>query len=555
MHKEHLQRIKDGVSNVFTLANLSSWISRNTYLEGRPLSYKGREYQIDVIDDPAKTLFVNKCAQVGLSEVFARWALATVTTQKNFTTIYTFPAATDAEMFTKARLDPVIKSSKAIIHELSKSVNSVELKQFGVNSFLYVKGTFSETGALSVPADLLIHDEYDRSDMGNIAAYVSRLQMKPTKMKRVFSTPTIAKYGIDLECQTAKRKRQLWKCSHCNHYFLPSYHHDVIIPEYTGDKREITKHSIKDLRWREARLLCPKCGGLPDSHLSNREWVIENNAEAYDAVAYYITPFCAPMFLSMPYLVEASTKFAKWSEFCNQALGETAVDAVDTLTESDVRAAHTPSDLSSSDMHFMGCDMGVNCHITIGREAGGLLLVVHREKVFYTNFEARRRELCAKYRILVSVHDLYPYTDIITRVVNFDPNAYGAVYTEKKTTEIYTIREQEEAPEYGKLNVRAAMINRNVAFDQLMSEFKQKKIVIYDLDDEFVYQCMDMKRVPKFNRQENLHYVWEKTQGNDHYFHSLLYLYVATKLRGTAGAWSNEGAVALVTAFRVIQRA
>lgn len=554
MHNEHLQRIKDGISNAYTLANLSSWIAKNTTLEGRPLSYKGREYQIDVIDDPALTLYVNKCAQVGLSEIFARWGLATVTTQKNFTTIYTFPASTDAELFAKARLDPVIKGSKAIVREMSRTVNSVELKQFGSNSFLYMRGTFSETGALSVPADLIIHDEYDRSDMANVAAYVSRLQMKPTKMRRIFSTPTIAKYGIDLECQTARRKKQLWKCNHCNHHFLPTYHHDVVIPGYTGEKREINKMNLKDIAWRDAKLLCPKCGKIPDSGLVNREWVIENPSEAFEAVAYYITPFCAPMFLSMPYLVEASTKFNKWSEFCNQALGETATDTVEMLTESDVRGSHTPNDISSSDMHFMGCDMGIHCHITIGRVSQGLLLVVYREKVFYTKFEERRRELCAKYRVLVSVHDMFPYTDIITRIVNFDPSAYGAVYVEKKTTETYTVKDQEEKPEEGKLNVRAVMVNRNVAFDELMGLFKSKQIVIYALDDEFVIHCMDMKRVPKFTKQEDLRYVWEKTQGNDHYFHSLLYLHIATKLRATAGAWSNEGAVALVTAFKPVYR-
>lgn len=554
MHNEHLQRLKDSLSNAYTLANLSTWLEKNTSLESKPLSYIGREYQRDVIDDPAKTLYVIKCAQVGLSEIFARWALATVSTQENFTTIYTFPAATDAELFSKARLDPVIKSSKAIMHRLSRKVDSVELKQFGANSFLYTRGTYSETGALSVPADLVIHDEYDRSDMGNVAAYVSRLQMKPTKMRRIFSTPTVAKYGIDAECATAKRKRQLWKCSHCNHFFLPSYHNDIVIPGYSGEKREITKHNLKDYRWREAKLLCPKCGEVPENSIEHRHWVIENPMEAYDARAYYISPFCAPKFISAPYLIEASTKFNKWSEFCNQALGETSEESTDSLTEADIRSSTTSADLNSSELHMMGCDMGLHCHIMIGRVSNGLLLVVHREKVFYTSFEEKRRELCAKYRVLVSVHDLYPYTDIITRITNFDSNAFGAIYVEKKTTETHTIKEQEENAEEGRLNVRSAMINRNIAFDELMSEFKLKRVVVKDVDEEFVTQLRDMKRIQKFNKQQALYYAWEKTQGFDHWHHSLLYLYIATKLRGTAGAWSNPGAIPLVTSFYPVVR-
>lgn len=548
MIEDHLARLRDGVSNVYTLANLSGWLAKNTKYDNKPLNYKGREYQPLVIDDQAKTLYVVKCAQVGLSEIFARWALATVTTQENFTTIYTFPAATDAELFSKARLEPIIQNSKAIRHSISKSVNSVELKQFGTNSFLYTRGTFSETGALSVPADLLIHDEYDRSDMDNIAAYVSRLQAKPTKMRRVFSTPTVAKYGIDAEAQSARRKKQLWKCNHCNHVFLPSYHTDVHIPGFEGSKREINKHNLKDIRWKEAKLLCPNCKRVPDSGIENREWVVENQMEMFEAVAIFISPFCAPSFITPSYLVEASTKFNKWSEFCNQALGETSEDSTEALTESDIRSSAVQGDLSSTNVHFMGCDMGLTCHISIGRIAEGALLLVHREKVFYTEFEARRRELCVKYSIVVSVHDMFPYTDMVTRITAFDPNAYGAMYVTRKTTEAYTVKDQEENPESGKLNVRSLMINRNIAFDELMAMFKRKQIVIANLDEEYVAHLRDMKRIQKFDNHQQVYYAWEKTQGNDHYHHSLLYLMLALRLRGTAEAWST-GDLSLVTSF------
>jgi hypothetical protein len=532
---------------------LSEWIAKNTFHENKKFSYKHREYQALIIDDPVKTMYVVKCAQVGLSEIFARWILATVATQDNFTAIYTFPAATDAELFTKSRLMPIIASSKAIQHSISKVVNSVDLKQFGQNSFLYTRGTYSETGALSVPADLIVHDEYDRSDMGNISAYVSRLQAKPTKMRRIFSTPTVAKYGIDLESRTSKRKKQIWTCSKCNHKFLPSYHEHVVIPGYYEEKRLLNKSNIGQSRWREAKLLCPKCGREPSQELKYREWVVENPTESYDSLTYFISPFCAPAFITPSYLVNASTEFAKWSEFVNQALGETAEDSEDTLTEEDIRGALLQGDLTSSDLHFMGVDLGLMCHITVGRISEGKLLVVHRESVFYTSLESKRVELCLRFNVLVSVHDLFPYTDIVTRVVNADPNAFGAIYVEKKSTETHTIKDQVADAEEGKLNVRSAMINRNIAFDELMAEFKAKRIVVQSgpKDDEFVSHLRSMKRIQKFTKTQEMKYVWEKTDGIDHYHHSLLYLYVATKLRGVAGVWSTPGAVPFVSAFRM----
>lgn len=549
MIAEHLARVRESVANTYTMANLSEWISNNTKHEGRRFSYVGREYQADIIDDPAKTLLVVKCAQVGLSEIFARWSLASVVTQENFTTIYTFPASTDAELFSKSRLAPIIESSKAVKHSMSRTVNSVDLKQFGTNSFLYTRGTYSETGALSVPADLIIHDEYDRSDMANVSAYVSRLQAKPTKMRRIFSTPTVAKYGIDAECRTARRKVQVWTCSHCNHKFVPNYHDNVVIPGFVGKKQEINKLNLDSTRWKEAKLLCPRCGSTPEIDLKFREWVVENNDAKFDTVSYNVSPFCAPSFITPTYLVKVSTEFGKWSEFCNQALGETAEDAQESLVESEIRAMHLPNKMDSTDIHFMGCDMGLTCHIMIGRRVQGKLIVVHREKVYYTAFEERRRELCSQYRVITSVHDMYPYTDIVTRITEFDPNAFGAVYVVKKSTESHYIKEQEEKPEEGKLNVRSAMINRDVALDELMSEIKAKNVLIHAVDDELVGQLLDMKRIQKFDKSNVMRYSWEKTAGIDHYHHTLLYLYIASKLRATAGAWSTLGAVPFVSSF------
>lgn len=550
MIKDHLARIREKLDSIYSLSNLSTWIEKNTTITGHPYSYKDREYQRDVIDNPAKTLIVVKCAQVGLSEIFARWSLAAVSTQDNFTIITTFPNATDAEMFSKSRLEPIITASKALKSTISSTINSVELRKFGENSFIYTRGTKSETGALSVPADLLLHDEYDRSDMDNISAYVSRLQAKPTKMRRLFSTPTVAKYGIDAEANTARRYRQVWKCNHCNHSFLPTYEADIKIPGYDGEKKHITKQVLKDLDYKSAVLLCPSCGRIPSSSIEHRQWVLENPQDNYEAVAYFITPFCAPAFLTPAYLVKASTEFKKWSEFKNQALGETEEDAEETLTRSNIESCAVHGDLHSGEVHYMGADMGLVCHIVIGRRHEGKFLIVHKERVAYTEFETKRQALCVQFRISVSVHDLFPYTDMIARITNFDPNAYGAIYVQKKSSETYTVREQEENEELGKLNVRALNVNREVAFDALMGEFKRQMMVVAGCDETFIEHLLSMKRVQKFDKYQNLSYHWVKTDGEDHYHHAVLYFYMAVQLAGTNSGFNDYNAVPLVTAFK-----
>lgn len=552
---EHLDRLKVGLDSVFNLSQMAGWIEQNTYLDGRRFNFRDHEFQRDIINDSALTSIVIKCAQVGLSEICARWTLAAAATQDNFTAIYTFPTTNDAEKFCKTRIDPCVQASPALAESINKALDNSEIKQFGKNSFIYFRGTLSETAALSVPADAIIHDEVDKSNLTQMSVYVSRLQHRPTKMRKLFSTPTVNKYGISKEAETAKRHRQVLRCSHCNYQFLPDYFNNVVIPGYDKDKREITKANLKDIRWQEARLLCPHCGKVPDPDAVFRQWVVENPNDDYPANAWYVTPFSAPNVISAPYLVKNSTEYDKFSEFMNQALGLTAEDAEDSITVEDLEKALLQADLRDSSTHLMGCDMGLLCHITIGRVASnGELLVVHREVVPYTRFEERRRQLCGEYKVSISVHDSQPYVDLIDRITKHDPNAYGSIFTTGTPSVMFSIMEQDEDAQEGKMSMRRVKITRTMLFDNLMAELKAGMIKVQaddKQDDLWKSQMRSLKRVGKFDRMGELVYSWEKTDGHDHFHFSLAYLSLAAKMRGLVSGHYQQGSVPLVSKFRV----
>lgn len=553
LFNDHIARIKDGMNDVYALSNLSKWIEKYTTLEDKPFSFHNHEFQRDIIDDACNTLYVVKCAQVGLSEIFARYVMAACATQRNFTVIWTFPTTTDAEKFTKARLDPIIQGSPALKMLLSKAVDSTDMKKFGKNTFAYIRGTISETGALSVPADMLVHDEYDRSDMDNISAYVSRLQHKSTKIRRVFSTPTVAKYGIDAESRTSRRMRQMWKCSHCNHHFLPDFETDIHIPGWDRSKKEINKRNIKDIDYQNAVLLCPNCKKAPDPGLEYREWVCENPTENYPSKAIFVSPFCAPLVLKPSYLVKAISDYDKWSEFQNQTLGLCAEDSEETLTETEVRDSTTPAPLDSTELHCMGIDVGNVYHITIGRLAqDGTLLVVKRVTCHYSRFTEVKAALSAKYRVVSTVMDLRPHTPVVKTLTDFDPNAYGAEYIDTAEASSHSIKVQDEDPEKAQEAVRTVKINRSYSFDELMQLYKARKILVHKDEDveEFITHNLSMKRIKKFDKYGGIVYRWVKTDGIDHWHHSLLYMYIATKLRGTYGG-GVEDLGGLVTTVRV----
>lgn len=557
-YEEHLSRIKSAVRNVYSLNNLDEWICKHTYLNNEKYSFKDHEFQLPILKDTANTTITVKCAQVGLSELSFRYAIAACCTQENFTVIYTMPTSGDAEKANNTRIAPMIQGSPEVKRLVNANLNNSEIKQFQDNSFIFFRGTKSATQALSIPADVVINDEWDASDTTQASVYVSRLQHKETKIRRIFSTPTIDKYGVSLEAQTAKRYRHISTCVHCNHMFLPDYFEHVKIPGWDLPKEEITKRNLHTIRWREAYLACPRCGQDPELHHTRQRFVCENDIEAHAAHAYYVSPFSAPNIISMPYLVQASTLFARFAEFKNQVLGLTAEEASEAILEQDLDKALINAPLYSTELHVMGSDIGITCHISIGRIAmDGTLLVVHREKVHYTNFEARIRKLSADYRVVTHVIDTMPYTDMVTRICNNNPHSWGAMFVNTKTTLAFSVQQQDEDTREGKMDLRLVKVNRTVALDQLLGVIKAGEWQVASMseedDKEWKEQMLTLKRISEMDKNLELQYTWIKTgDESDHYHFSLLYLYIATKLRGMAGSLGSAGlGIPLVRSFKV----
>jgi len=551
---QHLSRIRASTLSKFGLSNVSSWIEQNLFLEGKRFSFHNHEFQRRILDDTSPVSMAVKVAQIGMSTISYAHALACCSIMDHWGYGYVFPSSGDAQKACATRINPMIAESPEIKRLVNPDLDNTELKQIG-SSFLYFRGTKSDTAGLSISLDFLTVDEYDRCDFDTAAQYVSRLQHKDTKMRRLFSTPTLANYGIMKESQTAKRWRQVATCACCSHKWLPDYFSDVKIPDYSNSLREITKQNIKDLNWTQAQWICPKCGKDPKFHDTTLEWVCENPEDNYQANCWFISPVTAHAILTPSYLVNVSTQFNRYSEFMNQSLGIPAEEEGEAILPSDIQRAYVQAELSDSSLHVMGADIGQLCHIVIGRMThGGQFIVVHRERVPLANFEERRRQLCSAYRVRVSVHDTQPETHLIQRITDYDPNAYGAIFTTSKSAGMFTVVNKEEDPEEGKLNMRRLNVGRTAALDALLAVVKANSLIIQrqsDLDDLYEQQMLSLKRTQVFDKQGELYYTWVKTDGEDHFHFATLYCYLATHLLGTV---NSPGAIAaglpLVSTFK-----
>lgn len=551
MLPNHLERLEAGLFEKYTLSNLDDWITRFTFLDGKPYSFLNHEFQQEILKDTSKTSIIVKCAQIGLSELAYRWAVSACCIMRDFTVIYTFPSSSDAEKNNKTRIDPMIAESPELARLVSKSLNNSEVKQFGVNSFLFFKGTKSDTQALSTPANAVIHDEYDKSDITQASVYVSRLQHKPHKIRKIFSTPTVPGYGVSKEAKTSQRMRHICQCEHCNHWFLPDYFKNIVVPNWDKPLEEITKENIHTLDWRDAYLACPKCGKDPNLHHERQQFVCENISEAHEAKTWYITPFSAPKILTPSYIVEASTKFERYSEFKNQVLGLAATDSTASLSRELLEQRTHQIDLSSGELHCIGADMGLVCRIVVSRMTqAGEWLIVHIEKCHYTSFEERVEKLAAQFNAITHVYDSQPYTDLVTRVCLGHKYRQGAIFVRSQGSALFTVSEPSDDDQG--MAIRLLKINRNNALDSMVAKMLSHAFVLKKCDEINSYydECLSMQRVQKFTNENELVYVWDKTDGEDHYFMASLYSYLACMLNNSIRMGAASSGVPLLHVLR-----
>lgn len=554
---EHIARLKAATYSSYSITDASKWITDHTYLNDDRFSFVDHEFQQRILDDPSRVLNVQKCAQIGMSEAMARYVLALCRIIPGFSAILTFPFSGDSENFMRTRINPVIQGSPNLREAVDNNLDNVSIKAFG-NSLLYLRGTSGATQALSIPADILIHDEIDRSDPAVIGQYQSRLRHSKWKLVRKFGTPTLAKRGISAEMDVSRRYKNICKCDHCNHFFIPDYYEHIAIPGFNGDIKEITKDSIRTINWMQAALLCPKCGDEPDLSPVYREWVMENPSDNFEAVGYFCSPFDVPKMTTTPQLVLESTKYNTQSEFQNQALGIVADNSNDQITEADLLDCKVNVSLASQTVHSMGCDMGLTCYIEVGRMVGEALLIVHREKVSLGEFEARRLKLQQQYSVITTVMDSQPYTDLVLRIQSYDPNCYGGVYHQSKDLATYAIKKVDRDDAKGKLPINQALINRDLAFDEIMHLTKaEPKQLIWAAQNEeddkmYVAHMLDMRREQVVDRSGEVRYTWAKSHdGNDHMMHTTLYLYTACRLSATTFRGTVVAGVAIARGFQV----
>lgn len=537
--QELLRRIDNRYAIDSEDMSMGEWLCQNTHLRGRPFTFTRYPFQRAITDDMHPNMDVIKPSQIGLSEIQIRKALGFIARNRGTTLIFTMPNEKMFKRMSTTRIKPLVEEEKVFNLETrtgEKPTRSMGLYQVG-SSFMFVTGA-TEGDATSISADVVMNDEVDLTDQQMLALFNSRLQNSDYKINQRFSTPTFSNFGVDKGFQVSDQHSYLCKCHACNHWNEPVFRPQFIeipgLPSDINALTEIDEMMIDDgeLDLINAFVKCEKCGAPLDlGSEENREWVPKFPSRTHHR-GYRVSPFSTAR-LGVDYIITQMLKYKNLGYlrgWYNTVLGEAFTDNNARLSDADIDACFTGQmDVPAVDKSaptWIGIDMGQTCHIVLGQGNDEYNLhVVRFLDVPVDELKGAVEDLLATYNVVGGGCDRHPYTPTAEELRDISEGVIVPIeYRGQKPvnlikdplTEVISHAQMARTP---LLDVVAGCVRRKrIRF----SGYGAQQSIIRD-------HLKDMVR----DESPETEAKWVKLTGNDHFFHSLAFLYGAMKLKET----------------------
>jgi hypothetical protein len=559
-----LDRVAGAVRQVDDLTGTSQWLIDHTKDPRNslaPWSFTDHEYQIAILDDGRPHVVVAKCSQVGLSEIVARLQLALLAIYPGIQAIYTLPTTTFARKFTKTRIDTIIAASPLLKSMVNASADSSELKQLG-NSFLNVLGSFSQGGAISIPADVLINDEVDFSCQQTLTTFASRLGHAKLGggegIRREFSTPTVDGFGISKRFQLSTQAHYGVLCDSCQSWQTPDFFDHVVIPGFDEKIINFSRDDLHDPRVdiSQAYLTCPGCKQpLTQANLcepAKRQWIEKfpgRSIGGYQVYPYDV-PRVNPVSKTLGYIADYEKK-ADWVNFkvglpfedAESAFLEQRIDSYTSL-----RAVRPLSHAASGCV--MGVDVGKVSWAWIGKPmTDGQIHLLHLEQIKQDGqdyLHTRLMELMECYGVVKAVIDAAPDFTTALKLIehNFVGRVFGCYYTHTRSPKL--------TDEIVDERTSVLKTYRTGSLDSLVKDVNggSFRFPVHPEMELAKAHLSHLKRVKEMDSRGDLVGRWINT-GPDHYGHALNYLLMAVHQLGFLGTHNKSPGLPLISKTRL----
>jgi len=468
--------------------NPAAWIVENRIRvsSGEPYDFKQHFFWYDPLVDLHPKQVWLKAAQGGGTEVMILKALY-LCDRRKMEVIYTMPTAADVNILGGGRVNRLLAHNPNL-RELIKDKDSVEQKQIG-NNFLYFRGTWTERAAISVPADVLIHDEEDRSNQPVLKTYSSRLQHSKYKWDWHFSNPSFRNVGVDNYWQKSDQHHFFIKCPKCQEEQYLSW------PDSVDQERQ--------------EFVCKACHATlsPEDRRRGR-WV--NKFKDREYRGYWVSALMYS-WLDAKYIInEFKTKPKEY--FQNFVLGLPFEGEGDSVTP-DIIFRNCTDELNPQENVIIGVDIGNTIHYVLGNQQG----LFHAGR---TEDPEDIERLLRRFKGSVAVVDNGP--DIFWPKKlreKFRGRVWLCSFSRvKRADQLIRWGEKEE---YGRV-----LADRNRMIQMVLDEFADQRLPIHGNQDdwaEYYSHWHGMGRIKEIDAIGNPVYVWQKADGNDHWALATVY--------------------------------
>lgn len=532
---ELLQLMKNRYAEESDDMPMGEWLSKNTHLKGRKFSFNRYPFQRELVDDQHPNMVCIKPSQVGVSEIFQRWALGFLARHRMTKGIYAYPDDAMRKKNVQTRVMPMVEAEKVFnVGQIGgdKPVRSIELMQIAM-SYLYMTG--SKVGdATSTDADFVLLDEYDLHDMAIAALFSSRLQNSDFKIKKYFSTPTFTQFGVDKMFEESDQMYYMIRCDSCNHWQFPMFTPNFIeIRNLPGDWNDLLEldQSVIDtynLGVADSYVCCEKCRAALDlGREDNRAWVPKYPSRT-SLRGRKINPFSVatrPPSDIIGELLDYKRRGAMRG-FKNSVLGEAEDSSTARLAEEIIRACMRGAAIPPVRVDiptWIGIDMGHDCHVVVGQGyTPESVQVVRMFSVPIGKLQNTIKELDMTYMIVGGMVDRHPESQAAADVR--DATQRRIVPCEYRgTKELHIIKDPEG-------NIIHCQADRTSLLDAVAQAVRLGQIGFagYELREADVLNHLrDMVRVEEPEEPA----VWKKLTGMDHFFHAIGFMLHSMKLK------------------------
>lgn len=461
---------------------------------GSPIEFKDHYFLIDPYADMTPEQVVMKPSQIGWSVCGINKTLWLAKYMKA-NVIYTMPSRTATKDFVSPKVDPIITQNPIYQSWMGKT-DSTALKAVG-DRFIYFRGSWEQTAAISISAHVLVNDEVDRSNQSVLSTYQTRLDDAKRERPDLgfvwqWSNPSIPGYGVDEKWQYSDQKHWFITCPHCN---LELY---LKFPD--------------NINFETEQYICSKCQKtLSDDDRRRGRWVKKFTNRSISG--YWISQLMVP-WISAADIIKKSR--GDKSIFYNFCLGLPYISAEESVTRKTITDCIIPT-VNPKTHVVIGVDNGVIKTVVIGNIHGIF-------KIYETESWEEIEADLVRYNATMVI-DANPYP---TRPKQLAAKYPGRVFVH------YFVQEQKDLQiiKWGEGDKDGvAVSDRTKVIDMVVSELKNKDI-IFNLTltelEQYIYDWTQLYRTIEESAQGIQKPVWRTIQDRrDHYAFATIYWRIA----------------------------